>query len=199
MKKQLISITITFLILLIFSKNGMSQAVYAGFTTGFTNVQINLPGTDNSTSTKPGFNFGFYLRFGKRPFYQGGIDFIRSRNNIKTGAGNLENTPLHQFDFSLKVGYEILQKPLFKWNILGGPFIGKALMMSTANLDFKNSDFVNPQFGLIAGTGIQITNFIINVEYAYHISRFFNPSETKPFLSPESHIERLSLKFGVQF
>jgi len=199
MNKQLLSITITVLILLVFSRQGISQGVYAGFTTGFTNVQVNLPGSHKYSSTKPGYNFGLYLRYGKRPFYQGGIDFIRCRSNIKTGAGNPINTPLHQFDFSLNVGYEILQKPFFKWNILGGPFIGKALLMSTANLNFGNNDFVNPQFGLTAGTGIQITNFIINVEYAYHISRFFNPSETKPFLSPGSHIESLSLKFGVQF
>jgi hypothetical protein len=57
----------------------------------------------------------------------------------------------------------------------------------------------NPQFGLIGGTGIQFMNFIVNLDYSYHLTELFKGDEEVFGLNFKSHLQVIFLKVGLQF
>lgn len=85
-----------------------------------------------------------------------------------------ENIRAQSFDFSLKIGYNIVQTPIFKYQIHAGPFIGRSRIFSGEGIVFESSDLNNSQGGFIAGTGIQFTNLIIDFEYTFRFTQLFN-------------------------
>jgi hypothetical protein len=183
-----------------------SQVFYIGFNGGAAYSWFNSPGVNNYvTSSGYGWDLGFFVRYGKRPFYQLGFDWTRSNNDfvfeIKEADFKIEDkVPFHNFDFSVKVGYEIIQKPYFKWSVLGGPFLGRSFLFNSNEFEFSNTDFIKPQYGIIGGTGIQVTNFILSLEYSYHISGLFKPVEADgQTVDFGSKLQIVSVKVGMQF
>ncbi len=176
--------------------------MYVGVTAGVSQVNFRSADAGSIITASPGYDLGFYLRSGNRLFYQAGLNWTNSQIQIKynqPGVIDAENVTSHNFKLPLKVGYRLLKKPMFKWNILAGPFIGKTLFRSANNIPVKKSDFLNPQYGLTAGTGIRLTNFIFDVEYAYYISEMFKNSVSGSFPLTGARQDMITLKIGVQF
>jgi len=175
--------------------------MYIGLNTGMVSNEIYSLDHDNSFRSEGwGYNLGFYLRYGKRPFYQAGIDWTRSNNKTSFFNGSeITNgeVPFHNFDFSFKLGYEIVQRPVFKWTASVGPFLGKSRLKSTDVFTFDQENFNGPQYGFVAGTGIKVTNMVFDVEYSYHFSQLF--SNGYAGIDPDAHIESVAVKFGFMF
>ena len=204
--KKHIGVLLLAISLLVMAKVGQSQVFYIGFNTGSAYSWFNSPKFDNAiTSHGYGLDLGFYFRYGKRPYYQVGFDWTRSQNNfifeIKEADFKIEDkVPFNNFDFSFKIGYEIVQTPMFKWKTHAGPFIGRSLLFTSNEFDFDNSDFKNPQYGIIAGTGIQFTNLVIEIEYSYHISGLLKPVDVDGYtVEFGSNLQLITLKVGFQF
>ena len=185
---------------------GKSQLLYIGINGGTNYTWFRIPESNEKIrSSGKGGNVGFFLRYGKRPYYMAGFDWSHSSNNFvfNNSANNTtieDQISYHNFEFSLKAGYEIIQKPYFKWYVHGGPFIGRSLLFHSNNFELSNSDFKNPQYGVVAGTGIQVTNFILTIEYSYHISGLFKPIYLNGNqIDFGSRLQMLSIKAGMQF
>ncbi len=125
-----------------------------------------------------GRNLGAFLRFGKKPYFQFGIDWIWMENDFSVRPGNdieySENIRANNFDFSIKIGYNIVKTPIFKYQIHAGPFLGRSTVFPGKHIGFKSDDVNNSQSGFIAGTGIQFTNLIIDFEYTFRFTQLFN-------------------------
>jgi hypothetical protein len=185
---------------------GKAQFFYVGLNGGANYSWFKAPKFSNVISSDGyGWNMGFFLRYGKRPYIQAGFDWTRANNDfvfeVKEADFKIEDkVPFHNFDFSIKVGYEIIQTPYFKWSLLGGPFIGRSLLFNSNEFEFSNTDFKNPQYGLIGGTAFQITNFILSLEYSNHLSGLFKPVEVDGYtIDFGSKLQIISLKLGMQF
>jgi hypothetical protein len=187
-----------------FAKQSQSQVFFIGFNAGPTYTWFNSPGVDNLvTADGWGHNIGFFMRYGKRPYYQIGFDWMRTKNEVVLHGGEEERSndiPFHIFDFSIKVGYEIIQLPMFKLKAHAGPFIGRAFLLSNDDFDFKRSDFNNPQYGMIAGLGFQFTNLVVDLEYTYHINDLWKPIDFYgEQIKLESNLQLVTLKVGLMF
>ena len=185
---------------------GKTQFFYLGLNGGANYAWFEAPKLSNVISASGyGWNMGFFLRYGKTPYLQAGFDWTRSNNTFvfevpDAGIRIEDKVPFHNFDFSLKIGYEIIQKPYFKWSLLGGPFIGRSLLFNSNEFEFENTDFKNPQYGVIAGTAFQITNFIFSVEYSNHLSGLFKPVELDGYTFDfGSKLQLITAKLGMQF
>ncbi len=187
------------------SGHARAQVFYIGVNGSAVYSWFDSPKFDNLvTSEGWGWDLGFFLRYGKRPYFQAGFDWVRSANDFTIGDPEeplaAEKIKFHNFDFSLKVGYEILQTPMFKLKVHTGPFIGKSLMFSGETIEFLKDDFKNPQFGFIAGAGFQFTNLVVDFEYSYHFTDLFKPvaidGETYEL---GSHLQLIALKVGFMF
>ena len=104
------------------------------------------------------------------------------------------------FDFSFKVGYEIVQLPMFKLKAQAGPFIGRSFLFSTDDFIVERDEFRWPQYGVIAGIGFQFTNLVVDFEYTYHINDLFKPFEVDgQTYKLHSNLQLLTLKVGFMF
>jgi hypothetical protein len=205
--KRIIKIASLAVLLVLFTGYGkqcQSQIFYVGFNLGPTYTWFNSPGLENIlTSDGWGYNAGFFLRYGKRPYFQAGFDWMRTKNEVVLfGIGEERGTdiPFHIFDFSVKVGYEMLQLPMFKLKAHAGPFIGRSFLLSNDDFQFERTDFNNPQYGMIAGLGFQFTNLIVDLEYTIHANDLWQPIE---FFGEEIHLrsnlQLITLKVGLMF
>jgi hypothetical protein len=206
--KKIKCLAITFVVftfLMGFGKQSRGQVFYIGINGGAVYTWFNSPKLENIiTSDGAGWDLGFFLRYGKRPYFQLGFDWTRSMNEITIHIDDqpsiINNIPFHNFDFSLKVGYEFIQLPMFKLKAHAGPFIGRSMLLSNDDLLFEKDDFRNPQWGVIAGLGFQFTNFVVDLEYSYHFSDLFKPvyiNDKEYKLG--SNLQIVTLKLGFMF
>jgi hypothetical protein len=186
-------------------KETKAQVFYIGVNGGAVYTWFNSPGIDNIiTANGWGHDLGFFLRYGKRPYFQVGLDWIRTKNQVTLETGiqeeRREDIPFHIFDFSFKVGYEFVQLPMFKLKAHAGPFIGRSFLLSKDDFYVETSDFNNPQYGVIAGIGFQFTNFVLDLEYTYHIDDLWEPLDVYGTeFRFKSNLQLLSLKVGFMF
>jgi hypothetical protein len=180
------------------------QVFWLGLNGGATYSWFTSPKADNLvTGDGLGWNLGFFARYGKRPFYQLGFHWTRAATDMKyflTETLVIEDqVPFHNFDLVAKVGYEVIRKPIFKWHVNGGPFLGTSLLFSTNTFEIERDDMRNPQLGLSAGTGIQFMNFILDLDYQYHLTELFVGDETDLGIEFGSHLQHITLKVGFIF
>lgn len=180
------------------------QVFWLGLNGGATYSWFTSPKADNLvTAGGYGWNLGFFMKYGKRPFYQLGLYWTRAQMDVKYNLTDdyaiADKVPFHNFDLHLKVGYEIIRNSKFKWHVNAGPFLGRTFLFSTNIFEFEQDDMRNPQYGVVGGTGVQYLNFIIDLDYQYHMSQLFKGDEEDLGIDFGSHLQHLSLKVGFQF
>jgi hypothetical protein len=186
------------------AKNASSQMFWLGFNGGYQYSWFNSPNIDNEvTGEGGGWNLGFFLKYGHRPFYQVGFRWMRAQNTI-TDSYDTEETlvadvPFHEFQLPVKVGYTIINHPMIKWHVNGGASIGSVFLFSTNTFEFERKDMTNPQFAVIGGTGIQFMNFIVDLDYSYHLTDMFKADEIEFGENFGSHLQVVSVKVGMVF
>jgi hypothetical protein len=202
--KNIVFVLIFGLVLTLISKPAKAQLFWIGGNGGMNVSWFHSPGVDNAVeSAGGGYDLGFFLRYGKKPFYQIDVRWIRSNNiisyEIEPGEVIEDKVPFHQFEIPVRGGYPIYYSPMFKWHVNGGPFISTTFLFSSNEFEFERDDMRNPQFGVMAGTGIQFMNFIVDLDYSYHLTELFKGDEEDLGVDFKSHLQLISLKVGFQF
>jgi hypothetical protein len=180
------------------------QFFWLGFQAGEGVSWFSSPGQESSLlSAGAGTSFGFFVRYGSRPYYQLAVEWLFSTNQMKfevaPGSVAHDNVPFHNFKIPLTAGYEIIHKPRFKWRVGGGMFVGINTILSSNSFHFTEEDIRNPQLGLIGETGIQYLNFLVLIDYNYSLNRFFSKNANTYGVDIRSHLQVFSLKVGMQF
>jgi hypothetical protein len=180
------------------------QFFWLGFQVGGGVTWFSNPGLDSTRlSAGAGASFGFFIRYGTRPYYQVAFEWLYSTNQMKfevrPGTIAHDNIPFHSFRTPVTVGYEIIHRPRFKWRVGGGMFVGMNYILSSNSFDIRKEDMRNPQVGLIGETGIQYLNFLFLVDYNYSLSRFFANDAGAYGVNVDSRLQVFSLKVGMQF
>ncbi len=187
------------------SQQSKGQLFAIGVQGGASYSWFSSPKIDNAIISHGwGWNLGFFFKYGKTPYIQPEFTWTRSQSHFSIDLGEHgfyeDVVPFHNFDLAIKVGMGIIHKPIIKWRIYAGPFIGTAHMFSSNVIFFEKNDFRNPQFGVVAGTGIRFMNLVLSVDYQYHINELFKMEE-EDLIQEDfgSHLQRLSFKIGFQF
>ena len=208
--KKYIVISLMFILLFMIPKTSKGQAFYLGFESNAVYSWFDSPGIEDVLASDGwGWNLGFFVRYGKRPFVQLGLGWTRSVNDFSIiyydeeqfeNVTYTEDIKLNNFDFSVKVGYEVLHTPMFRIDVHGGPFIGRSLMFSGESIFFDSDSFKRPQLGINGGLGFQFTNFIFGFDYNYHFTELFNPIEVEgQSYDLGSKLQMVQLKLGLMF
>ena len=184
-------------------KSSKGQLFWLGFNGGINMNWFTTPNIDNQIlSSGTGWDLGFFLKYGKKPFYQLEFRWLRGGNVIDVAVSDTiisGAVPFHQFSIPVKVGYPIVYKPMFKWNVSGGASIGTTFLFSDNNFEFQRKDMRNPQIAVIAGTGIQFMNFILDVDYSYHLNDLFVGDQRDFGVNWGEHLQVITLKVGMVF
>jgi hypothetical protein len=202
--RKILRVTLLCLVMGLASVSCRGQFFWLGFQVGegvswFSNAAHN----STQLSVGAGTSFGFFIRYGSRPYYQLALEWLFSTNQmkfeVKPGTTAHDNVPFHNFKIPFTVGYEIIHMPRFKWRVGGGVFIGANTILSSNSFNFTQKDLLNPQFGFIGETGVQYLNFLFLIDYNYSLSRFFDQDESAYRGNGHSHLEIFALKVGMQF
>jgi hypothetical protein len=180
------------------------QFFWLGFQAGEGVSWFSNPGHDNTyLSPGAGTSFGLFVRYGTRPYFQLGVEWLFSTNQmkfeVKPGTTAHDNVPFHDFKIPLTTGYEVIHKPRFKWRVGGGLFIGWNTILSSNSLNITANDIQNPQFGVIGESGIQYLNFLFLIDYNYSVTRFLNKDAASQGVNVNSRLQIFALKIGMQF
>ncbi len=202
--KTVFSIIVIGIALIVLPKSAKAQLFWIGGNAGVNVSWFTTPKIDNAVvSSGVGHDIGFFLRYGKKPFYQVDFRWVRANNTLsyeyEPGLVIEDEVPFHQFKIPIRVGYPIIYTSMFKWHVNGGPFIASTFLFSSNTFEIERDDMRNPQFGVIAGTGIQFMNFIIDVDYSYHITQLFKGDEEDLGVDFDAHLQLITLKVGFQF
>jgi hypothetical protein len=189
---------------LLYSNRAHSQLFFLGIEGGATYSWFNSPKFENIiTSDGWGWNLGFFARYGKKTYLQLGFDWTRSKNDFRIDFEGFhfdEQIKFHNFDFSIKYGYNFFYRPMFKLKVQAGPFIGRSFLFSGDELEFTNDDFKNPQWGIIGGLGFQFMNFVADIEYSYHFTDLFEPIVVgDQEIKFGSNLQMIIIKIGFMF
>jgi hypothetical protein len=203
-RARIIAAILLMMLFLTSGKEARSQVFWIGLNGGATHSWFSSPKANDLVVGKGwGWNLGFFVRYGKRPFYQAGIYWTRAEIDMKYHYNPHivfeDDVPFDNFDIIVKAGYEIIHKPMFKWHINAGPFIGSSLLFSTNTFDIEIDDMRNPQFGINTGTGIQIMNLIIDVDIQHHLTELFLGDEVDLGVEFGSHMNHVTMKVGFIF
>lgn len=195
----IVGITLTFI-----SKSSSAQLFWIGFNGGLQASWFTTPKIDNAVlSAGVGYNLGFFLKYGKKPFYQLEFRWMRASHIIsyeyEPGKFIEGDVPFHKFEIPVKVGYPIVYKPKFKWHVNGGASIGTTFLFSSNEFEFERNDMKNPQVAVIGGTGIQFMNFIFDLDYSYHLTQLFKGDEEDLGVDWGEHLQLISMKVGLLF
>jgi hypothetical protein len=187
-----------------FAGSAHAQMFWLGVNGGIQENWFTSPKVDNIVlGDGIGWNLGFFMKYGQRPFYQVEFRWMRADNTInyeyQPGQVISGDVPFHEFQVPVKVGYTIVRKPAFKWHVNGGMSIGTVFLFSQNNFEFERNDMTNPQVGIIGGTGIQIMNFILDLDYSYHLTDLFKGDEQDLGVDFGAHLQVISLKVGMVF
>ena len=180
------------------------QFFWLGFQAGEGVSWFSDPGHQHTQlSPGAGTSFGFFIRYGSRPYYQLAFEWLFSTNQmkfeIKPGTTAHDNVPFHNFKIPLTAGYEIIHHPRFKWRVGGGMFIGTNTILASNSFNFTRRDIRKPEFGTIGETGIQFLNFLVQIDYNYSLTRFFSDDANTYGVNVKSHLQIFALKVGLQF
>jgi hypothetical protein len=208
-----ITIYIAF-ILIGFSFTGrvQSQIMWIGVDGSSVYSWFSSPKLDELTGEKDiitysgwGWNIGPFIRYGRRPFVFLKASWTRTYSELVIDDPGdevyfSEDIKLDNFNFTTKIGYELLQLPMFKIDAHAGLFIGKAMLFSGESIYFDTGDFERPQWGMTTGIGFQFTNLVFGLDYNYHFSQLFKPIELDgQNYEVGSKLQTVSFKVGVMF
>lgn len=137
---------------------------------------------DQDKSVLLGYQGGFFFRISKKKlFTQFNLDFIRNalpvpgRTDTYT-PNDVTNFAAFSVGFPIQAGYIAVDRPLIKYRLFGGfePIIYTKLFIDQER--FRNKDlklFVNPNFTMLFGTGIDIAFFTIDFRYNLGLTKVF--------------------------
>ena len=162
---------------------------------------FNSPNLNNIvTGRGVGYQLGFFVRFGYRLYYELNFNWIRAETNVKVAIDTLieleDRVPLHNFDLTAKVGYQIVRKEHFRWRANSGPFLAWPAFLSSNVFQFESNDLRRPQWGMQFGTGIDIKRFNFDIDYNLHISLLFKGAEGNLGSAYGSRLHVILFKFG---
>lgn len=208
--KRHIVISLMLVLTLLIPEKSKGQVFYLGLESNAVYSWFDSPDLENLVvSDGWGWNLGFFVRYGKRPFIQLGLGWTRSLNDFTVSFYDedmqedvtfRDDIKLNNFDFSVKAGYEVLHTPIFRIDVHGGPFIGRSLMFSSETIYFDNDTFKHPQLGINGGIGFQFTNFIFGFDYNYHFTDLFKPLNIDgEKYNLGSKLQMVQLKLGLMF
>ncbi|WP_113925007.1 outer membrane beta-barrel protein [Cognataquiflexum aquatile] len=132
----------------------------------------NISGTLDDANGQMGWQAGASVELGNKFYVEPGI-FYMTRNvestSINDGVSSLSDAKFRGFRIPLSIGYNILGNTdsSFGFRVFGG---GSAFILSSVSDGYAISDFNNPEWGVFAGVGADISIIFIDLSYQWSLT-----------------------------
>lgn len=177
MKRAVLVITILFL-----GCTSFAQLTF-GPKVGFTMSKLKTNFEEIKEEVKPGFQFGAFVRIGKKVYLQPELMFVTKGGIIKSEAGLNTKTKVNLSTIQVPViaGYKLINLEVVNLRILAGPafsFItNKELTISTDNGEqtIKDTNLKDAIWSFNLGAGVDVLMFTLDVRYEWGLNNIYDP------------------------
>ena len=202
MKK--ITVLFTFLMAASFAFSRISLGPKVGFNTS----QLTTDVTDIKTDMSTSFNFGVFLRLGKKIYVQPEVNWLTRGGVFKTpsisGISPInQEVSMKTIEIPLLLGWRIINFGVGNVRLLVGP---SASILTDATVDISNEDdLLNPIkdtdfedliWGFNAGVGVDVLMFTLDVRYQMGLNEVIQKVEDFDFYS-KNNIFAVSLGWKI--
>jgi hypothetical protein len=172
-------------IILIVAMLSMASLTFGQFTLGpkigvnMSNISTNIE--DVTEDMKTGFQFGAFVRFGKKLYLQPEVLFSTKGGTLKTNGSDLETKiKLNTIEIPLEVGFKLLNLKVVSLNIMGGPSVSMVVKEEIeVNQEIENpitEDHIkNAIWNFNLGVGVDVLMFTFDVRYNWGLNNILEP------------------------
>ncbi len=190
---------LAFLLFLLVNSLPAQPVLYIGAQAGPAVPNMIMPATISALSLQSsGRQFGLFLRYGKRPYYQLSFNWANASEMMQFDQKDRglvqEQISLRQFSISGIMGYNLLNKPAFKLRSSMGPQLGYTHIEAPAFLPGGGDPAQQARLSWLLGAGIDLYHFNIDLTYQLGLDPLL------PFEGPKAlqvRMNMLALGIGV--
>ena len=179
-------IILSFVLILAFSTGGVTFGqlnLKIGPKVGFNASKLHSNLDYISSQFKSGFQFGIFVRMGKKVYLQPELYYTSQGGVFKSNYGGSkdsinQNIKLGSLDVPVLIGVSFVNSKLFNVRILAGPvasFIVNKKIEDSGIIDpIKADDITKVNWYIQAGAGVDIWKFTLDIRYQIGLNKIIN-------------------------
>jgi hypothetical protein len=152
-----------------------------------------------------GFHIGIFSRTGKRIYFAPELTYTLSgvafTNDSTNGTWTKQRFTVGSLDIPLLVGFKIINSSFLKWRIELGPVASFVVNKKVKDFNdltgpVKSASFNTANWLIMAGTGIDVLFFTLDIRYEYSFNSLFKDAANYSF---NTHNNLIIISLGFKF
>jgi Outer membrane protein beta-barrel domain len=181
MKKIIAALFLLFLVVSTGTSYGQLN-LKIGPKVGFNASQLHTNIDSISSQFKSGFQFGIFVRMGKRVYLQPELYYTTEGGVFKSNSSSVkqweQNIKLGSLDVPLLVGISFINSDLVNIRLLAGPvasfIVNKSISETGVTGPIVNASIKNVNWYIQAGAGVDIWRFTLDVRYQIGLNKMIS-------------------------
>ena len=164
----------------------LATVTFAQFTVGpkigLTMSKLKTNFEDVTEEMKPGFQFGVFVRMGKKIYVQPELMFVTKGGIIRDqGLTTKTKVNLSTMQIPVMVGYKLLNLKVVSLQVMGGPAISfvtnKEITVSSGNITqtIADNNIKDAIWSVQLGVGVDVLMFTLDVRYEWGLNNIYDP------------------------
>ena len=149
---------------------------------GFNASQLHTNLDSISSQFKSGFQFGIFVRLGKKVYLQPELYYTTEGGVFKSNASSInqweQNIKLGSLDVPVLIGVSFINSELLNVRILAGPvasfIVNKKISETGVTGPIQGADIKNVNWYIQAGAGVDIWKFTLDVRYQIGLNKMIS-------------------------
>lgn len=180
---QMKRVVVIIVVLLISSALYAQRSFTFGPKVGFTNSKLTTNQNEIEEAFKANFQFGAFMRFGKRVYVQPELSFVTKGGLFTTDQVlGLKEIDLKTMEGSLIIGSKLFDLGTFSLAFLAGPSVSTVFdksfrirdELSPVSPDELKKKLDDAMWGIQAGVGLDALMFTLHVKYEWGLNDIYN-------------------------
>ena len=187
----------------------MASATFAQFTIGpkigltMSKLKTNFP--DIKEEAKSGFQFGAFVRIGKKLYVQPELMFVTKGGIIRseTGLSTKTKVNLSTMQIPVMVGFKLLNLKVVNLRVMGGPALSfvtnkeVTISSSSVNQAFEGENIKDAIWSAQLGVGVDVLMFTLDVRYEWGLNNIYDPPSGADNYDMKSNLWNISLGWMI--
>jgi hypothetical protein len=199
---------ITLLFALLLSAGFVFGQISLGPKVGFNTSELKTDLDGINSDLKNSFNFGVFLRVGKKIYVQPEVNWL-TRGGVFKSPSTSSLTPINQeiemktIEIPVLLGWRIINLGVGNIRLLAGPsasiVMDKTITVEKDNIadPIKDTDFEDLVWGVNVGAGVDILMFTLDVRYQLGLNEVIQNVENLGDLNSKSNVFAVSLGWKI--
>ncbi len=180
--KKLIVILLFFIPVLFSAETSFGQ-LNLGIKVGYNASKLSTNLDSISSNFKSGFQFGAFVRIGKKVYLQPEVYYISQGGVFTSNLHNWKETvKIGSLDVPVLLGFKLMDLKLVNIRIFAGPeasfVVNKSIAEGgTSTGPLTSGDFKSVNWSIQAGAGVDVLMFTLDIRYQAGLSQMINKSQ----------------------